>query len=185
MSEVDLLASVLAKTGDIIEGVSPDQLSLPTPCPDYDVSALRNHIVGWVKVFDAGCNRRAVEGDPAAYEVGEDPAGEFRAAAASLVAGWEEHGFDRQVKVMSGEMPAPMVFNMTVMEYLTHGWDLATATSQPVSYTHDEAAAALGRPQATLPDEYRGDNMPFGPRLEIADDAPAIDRFVAFMGRKP
>lgn len=48
------------------------------------------------------------------------------------------------------------------------------------SYTEDEAAAALGRAQATLPDEYRGDNMPFGPRLEIADDAPAIDPFVAW-----
>jgi uncharacterized protein (TIGR03086 family) len=78
-----------------------------------------------------------------------------------------------------------MVVNMTVMEYLTHGWDLAIATGQPVPYADEEAAAALERAQGTLPPQYRGAGQPFGDIVEVPDDAPAIDRFVGFLGRNP
>lgn len=183
MDENELLSGILTKTGDVIAGVRPEQRGLSTPCDDYDVEGLMNHIVGWVQVFDAGCHARAYEGDANAYRCGSDPAAEFRASATSLAAGWEEHGMDRKVRVMSGEMPAEMVFNMTVMEYLTHGWDLAVATGQPVPYTEQEASETMARAEKTLPPEYRGEGMPFGPVVAIDPGAPAVDRLVAFLGR--
>jgi uncharacterized protein (TIGR03086 family) len=78
-----------------------------------------------------------------------------------------------------------MSFNMTLMEYLVHGWDLAVATGQTVPYTDDEAEAVLERAQATLPPEYRGEGMPFGDIVPVADHAPAVDRLVGFLGREP
>lgn len=60
MDDIDLLQSVLNKTGDIVAGVGEEQLGLPTPCPEFDVAMLRNHIVAWVQVFDAGCHGRTV-----------------------------------------------------------------------------------------------------------------------------
>lgn len=185
MSDIDLLAGVFTKTGDIIGSVERDQMGFPTPCTEYNVEALVNHIVGWVQVFEAGCHGRTYEGDAATYQCGDDPAGEFRTAADSIVAGWQKHGFDRQVRVMSGEMPAEMVFSMTLMEYLAHGWDLATATGQPIPYTEQETEATLLRAKASLPPEYQGENMPFGNIVPVADDAPAIDRLVGFLGRRP
>src|SRR5664279_3327610 len=131
MDDIDLLSGVLDKTGDLIAGVKPDQLGLSTPCPEYDVATLRDHIVGWLQVFEAGANERTPEGDPLQFHCGDDPGGEFRRAAAGVVDGWTRHGLDREVAISSGgKMPGQMVFNMTLMEYLTHGWDLATATSQ-------------------------------------------------------
>jgi uncharacterized protein (TIGR03086 family) len=185
MEEIELLSAVLTKTGDVIEGVQPTQWDLPTPCPDYDVAGLTNHIVGWLGVFEAGCHGRAYEGDPAAFECGDDPAGEFRALADSLVAGWQKYGLDRPVRVLGGESPGPMVFNMTVMEYLTHGWDLATATGQPIPYTEDEAAAVLARAEVTLPPEYRGEGMPFGHQVAVSEEASSVAKMVAFLGRNP
>ncbi|MGZ4680968.1 MAG: TIGR03086 family metal-binding protein [Acidimicrobiales bacterium] len=186
MDDIELLSGVLTKTGDLIEGVRPDQRSRPTPCPDYDVDALLDHIVGWVQVFEAGSDGRQFEGDPSAFHVGDDPAAEFRASASKLTASWREHGLDREVAISSGnKMPGAMVFNMTVMEYLAHGWDLAVATGQPVPYTEQEAADALVRARATLPPEYQGEGMAFGAVVEVDDDAPAIDRFIGFMGRQP
>ena len=36
----------------IVAGVSPDQLGDPTPCPDYDVATLIDHLIGasWLGV---------------------------------------------------------------------------------------------------------------------------------------
>jgi len=185
MDDIDLLSGILDKTGDLIAGVRSDQWTLPTPCPEYDVRTLMNHIVGWIQVFEAGCHGRAYEGDPNAYQCGDDPAGVFRAAASSLVSGWAAFGMDRQVRVSSGDLPGPMVFNMTLMEYLTHGWDLAVASGQEVPYTEVEAAATLARAEVTLPPEYRGGDMPFGPIVEVEPEAPAVARLVAFLGRRP
>ena len=109
----------------------------------------------------------------------------FRKAAAEAVAGWKAHGTDRNVGLMGGEMPGQMVLNMTIMEYLTHGWDLATATRQPVPYTEEEALAALERARGTLPPQYRGEGQPFGDIVDVPETAPAIDRFVGFLGRDP
>ncbi|MEU1192775.1 TIGR03086 family metal-binding protein [Streptomyces sp. NPDC005859] len=186
MDKVELLAGVLSKTGDLIEGVDADQLSLPTPCDDYDVETLINHMVGWLLLFEAGCRGRIYDGDVANHRCGTDPAAEFRATAAGLVAGWEENGFDRKLAVTgSNKLPAETVFNMTVMEYLTHGWDLAFATAQSIPFTDQEAAETLTRAEATLPPEYRGENMPFGEIVPISQDASAVDRLVAFLGREP
>ena len=84
-------------------------------------------------------------------------------AADRLIAGWSDHGLDRQVRLSGGELPGPMAFNMTVMEYMGHGWDLATATGQaypldrrpghrrPGPGSGDAAAAVPGRRYAVRP----------------------------------
>lgn len=186
MDEISLLSSVMDKTGDVIAGVTDDRKDRPTPCPDYDVAALIDHIVGWVRAFEAGVHGRPVEGDPSRYRVGPDPAGEFRAAARSIVASWRDEGIDRKVRMTSGgEIDGRMAFDMTLMEYMAHGWDLAVATGQPVPYTEAEAAAVLERAEVTLPPQYRGEGMSFGEIVPVADHAPAVDRLVAFLGRDP
>jgi len=184
-SEIDLLDGILTKATAIVAGVRPDQRELPTPCTEYDVGALLNHMVGWVRVFDAGTNDREMPTDAETYQVGDDPGAEFGAAARSVVAGWEANGLDRDVKTSGGAMPGPMVFNMTLMEYLTHGWDLATATGQPIPFTEAEGADVLDRARETLPPEYQGEGQAFGAVVPVPDDAPAVDQLIGFMGRQP
>jgi uncharacterized protein (TIGR03086 family) len=186
MDEIELIDGVLTKTGDIIARVPAGSEQQPTPCGEWDVAALRDHIVGWVQVFEAGCHDRSCGVDPAAYRAGDDAAEVFRAAASSIVEGWATHGLHRKVRVSSGDaMPGEMVFNMTLMEYFGHGWDLATATAQPVPFSDTEAAEVLFRARATLPPEYRGPGMPFGDIVALDPGAPAVDRLVGFLGRRP
>jgi uncharacterized protein (TIGR03086 family) len=78
-----------------------------------------------------------------------------------------------------------MVFNMTVMEYLVHGWDLAVATSQQIPFTEQESSETLERAERTLPPGYRGDGMPFGEIVEVGPDATATSRLAGFLGRQP
>jgi len=185
MQEIELLSGVLTGTGAIIEGIGDDQWELPTPCPDHDVGSLVDHVLGWVQVFAAAAEGGAYEGDPDGHQRDADPASEFRASAERVLAGWREHGLDRQVRLTGGEMPGPMAFNMTVMEYMGHGWDLATATGQSMPWSDAQAASALARAEATLPPQYRGEGMPFDHAVAVPDTAPTIDRLAGFLGRAP
>ena len=131
----------------------------------------------------AAANGKKFDGDPTSYDVHDGSAADFREHATSLVDGWRDLGTDRTATLIGGEMPAPMVLSMTFMEYLTHGWDLARGTGQPVPYTEAEAAETLRRGRETLQPQFRGDQI--GPELVLPDDAPAIARLIGFMGRQP
>jgi uncharacterized protein (TIGR03086 family) len=185
VEEIELLDGVLAKTGGIIANVRPDQLEGPTPCPDYSVGQLVDHIVGWVQVFAGAASGEPFDGDPSAYRAGDDPSREFVEAARNLSTGWRELGLDRSVRLVSGELPGQMVFNMTLMEYMAHGWDLAKATGQQIPFTDKEASEVLVRAKATLPEQYRGEGKSFGVIVEVPADASSVDCFVGFMGRRP
>ena len=185
MDDIGVLSSVLGKVGDLIAAVRPDQSAVRTPCPEYTVGNLVNHMVSWAQVFAAAAQGELYEGDPAQYRTGGDPAAEFRTAATSMVAGWADHGLDRAVRLTGGELPGRMVFNMTLMEFLTHGWDLARATGQQVPFSDDEASETLARAQQTLPPEYRGPDRAFGEIVDVPADAAPLDRLIGFMGRRP
>ena len=70
------------------------------------------------------------------------------------------------------------------MEFITHGWDLATATGQRVPYTSAEATAALDAGRQMLKPEYRGSDKSFGEEVATGSTDP-VDQLVAFLGRDP
>ncbi|MDQ1712697.1 MAG: hypothetical protein QOE45_2147 [Frankiaceae bacterium] len=184
MSDPALLEAVLAKDAALIEGVAAGQWALPTPCTEYDVRTLVNHIVGWLEVFAAGANQRAHDGNADGFTT-DDPAGDFTAAAADLVAGWRSVPADRPVKVATTDVPQDSAFAMTLMEYVTHGCDLALATGQPVPFADDELETTLAAARTTLPPQYRGPGKAFGDEVTVPHDAPPLDRLLGFMGRAP
>ncbi|MGC3995833.1 MAG: hypothetical protein QM779_17230 [Propionicimonas sp.] len=72
-----------------------------------------------------------------------------------------------------------------VSEMATHSWDLAVATGRADELDASIAEAALPIAMATVPAAGRGPETPFAPVVEVADDAPAYDRLVAWNGRDP
>ncbi len=50
----DLLEAVLADLAPVVGAITDDQLHNPTPCSDYDVGQLRDHVLGWLTNFAAG-----------------------------------------------------------------------------------------------------------------------------------
>ena len=126
VSDIDVLENVLDKDATLLAGVNDNNLHAATPCPEYDVATLVNHIVGWLQTFAAAANARTFPGDPNSYE-GEDPAADFREISAELIAGWRQYGTDRTLPSVSGGdgTPARQNLSMAIMEYTAHGWDLA------------------------------------------------------------
>jgi uncharacterized protein (TIGR03086 family) len=185
MSDIDVLESVLVKDATLIAAVRPDQLGDPTPCGDYDVQTLIDHILGWMQRFAANANGERFEADPSTFH-SEDPVTDYHAISSQLIDGWRTHGVDRTLPSSSGDgTPARQALGMAIIEYVAHGWDLATAVGAEPPFTDDEYEVALRVGRENLTDEYRGDGMPFGPRIEVAADAPIGEQFIAFMGRQP
>lgn len=185
MNQVDLLDGVLAKTGRLVAGVRRDQREQPTPCPDFDVASLVDHLVGWLRKFaDSATGEQSAE-DPSAFHAGDDASEQFDAAAGRAVAAFRSGATDRPLRLTQGELPGSAVVGMMLMEYIGHGWDLATATQQPVPYTEDEAEAALAVGRQMLQPEYRGAGKPFGEEVAVPERADAIQRLVGFLGRQP
>ncbi len=173
--ETDLLASVLDQTEAIVSAVRPDQAHLPTPCPELDVTHLTDHLVGWARSFAARLTGTADTGDPNAYRAGPVPSTEFGAAARSIVRSY------RETTEASRALPAGFL----IMEFLTHGWDLAMATGHSVAYDQEAAEWGLATGRQMLKPEYRGPGQPFGPEVTVADAAGPVVRLVAFLGRDP
>lgn len=185
----DLVRSY-AVAADVAAGVQPDQLGTPTPCAQFDVAALVDHLVG------AGWRAVALgRGEPPS---GEDfphvdlahAPGQLRSAGAEAGQAWGGDGSLTATTVMPwGETyTGATLVAMYLTELAAHAWDLAVATGRPGSLDPAFAGPALDAARSMLKPEYRdvaGPGSPFGPEVEPPGDATAWERFAAFTGRQP
>jgi uncharacterized protein (TIGR03086 family) len=172
--DVANLASALEVTEGIVAGVRPEQAHLATPCPKYEVTQLMDHLVGFAANFADKANGVTPPADPATAVAGDDPQAAYHEAGARLVAGYR-----------GGAVGDATPVGIVLMETITHGWDLATASGQPAPYTAASVAAALDTGRAMLSPDYRGEDKPFAEEVEVSSTASALDQLVGFMGRDP
>ncbi|MGH7912994.1 MAG: TIGR03086 family metal-binding protein [Candidatus Dormibacteraceae bacterium] len=177
-----MLEDVMRKTETLLAGVRPDQLGLPTPCSEWDVRQLQNHLVGWARHFAARESGQESSADPSTYEVSGDASGEFADSTGTLIAALDGKLSAPPEPPGEGAFPPTALTTMLIGEYVVHGWDLATATGQKVAFTDPEAEAALGL-RSLLTPEYRG--QMFGAEVEPPAGASSLQQLVAFAGRQP
>lgn len=174
-SQVDLLEDCMTKTCALIGAVEPDQLHLPTPCAEFTVAQLVNHLVGWAASFANRLNSVTSDADPNAYVAGPDPVKDFNESTALVVNAYRSE--------LEGAKQFPI--GILLMEYVTHGWDLATAIGQISPFTDEEAKAGLAVGKVMIKPESRGPGKSFGPELPASPDNSAVQQLVAFLGRNP
>jgi uncharacterized protein (TIGR03086 family) len=74
------------------------------------------------------------------------------------------------------------VVHLRTVETLVHGWDLARAVGRPAPFPEELAEGELAFSRDLL-DRLPAGRTPFGPPQPVADDAPALDRLAALLGR--
>lgn len=178
------LDSMLSKTAALIAGVGSEKYSLATPCGEFDVEALLEHMAVWIQVFDSAVNDRPLGFDPNSVRVGDAGAEVFARSATSIIDGLAERGSDRPMTMTTDPIPGVLVLNMLLMEYIGHGWDLCRATGSAVPYSDDEAVVALAAAEAIIEDQYRGTGM-FDQKVDVGLQATPVEKLMGFLGRDP
>lgn len=179
------LDAVLIELADLMSGVSADRAHARTPCHEYDVAALRGHVLGWLTAFTDGfTDPEGRCSDPEQVAVDGDGARQVRDLAARL-RGVLPGAAASPLVIGEAGMPGEMALSMILWEYQVHGWDLAAATGATWDPDEDGVTASLLFAPAMLTPDYQGEGKPFAPRVPVPEEAPALDRLVGLSGRDP
>ena len=180
MDLLDALDQTFVHAYGVIAGVRVDQYDDKTPCVEWTVRDLLDHMIGVV----AGLGSAAAGKPPSPFELAADPAAQFQTAAAAAMEAWRAPGvLEAIVDAGPGPMPGRVLAGINLLDTATHTWDLATATGQPAALPDDVAMAALEASRATISPEIRPGR--FGPEVAVPSGASATDALVAFLGRTP
>jgi uncharacterized protein (TIGR03086 family) len=185
-----LFAEVLGRLAAVVD-VGPEQLDRSTPCADFTVAELRDHVLGWLQFFAAALSDPAASSprpDPEGFALGDGPpAGEVVARALGDIQRAIAGGAASELVTMSSaRMAGDGVLGMALGEYIVHAWDLATATGQP--YAAPEAAIGPAHELllGMVAPEYRGPGTGFfDVEVPVPDDASPLDKLLGFAGRDP
>lgn len=176
---VELFEQATARMRQVMAGVRADQLAGATPCSEWAVQDLMDHIAGGPAYLLAGMGVAPTDGGRAtavAYE---------QALDGCLVALREPGALDRRcVSPLGFEWSIAEATAGTFMDQLVHTWDLATATGQDPTLDPGLVEACLAMFFPDMPEHGRAAGL-IGPAVDIPPDAPAQDRLLAGMGRHP
>jgi uncharacterized protein (TIGR03086 family) len=152
------------------------QLDSPTPCDDWDVRTLLNHVVDTQRYFvDSARGKDASPPAPNPPDViGQDPSAAFERARSETESTFGEPG------VIDKTGPS---LGIAFSDLLLHTWDLAKATGQDATMPDGLAEAAYGLVHGKFTDEQR--KGVFKPEVKVGADASPQDRLLAYTGRDP
>lgn len=180
-----MLARALDQTGELIDGIDPAQGSLTTPCDGFDVAALVGHLLGVVRRIGVVLDGRPFHQAPSHLD-STDWSGDWaagRAATDQILA--DDGTLTRMVTVPWGEVTGAAAIGSYIGELTVHSWDLASATGRTDQLDAALATASLPAYQQMVPAEPRGEHIPFGPVVPVADDADPYSRLAGWTGRDP
>jgi len=181
-SPITRLATAVPVTGHLVDAIEPQEWQQPTPCPDWTVRDVVNHLVFGHRRFAAALTGGTPPA-PGNDLLLNDPGSAYQASAEAMLAAFRAEGaLERPVPIPAGTVPGFVACELRVVEELVHGWDLARATGRLLDFRADlvEESITFSRMQlGRIP----ADRTPFGPSQPVADDAPALDRLAALLGR--
>jgi uncharacterized protein (TIGR03086 family) len=186
-----------------MDAVTPAQYDELTPCAPATVRDLLEHMVMVIRRIACAGRGEPLDVWPTdAADVAEGEwASAFRAGAHDVQSAWGDDALlERPTQLPWGVFSGTEVLDVYTNELTVHTWDVARATGQAPAWDDQVLATSLAAIHAQLPMADRTPMWeatkamlppevpwedPFANAVEVADDAPMIDRLVAWNGRTP
>jgi uncharacterized protein (TIGR03086 family) len=177
-----------ATVGGLLRALPDEALQRPTPCPDYSVGDLIDHVNSFCLGFTAAAKREVRDQRPppgAVDRLPDDWREQIPQRLDELAGAWSDPAaWEGMTGVAGLELPGEVAGMIALDELVVHGWDLAVATGQP----YDVAPEVLV-PLHGFVEGFVGDGPPreglFGAQVPVPDDAPVLHRILGLTGRDP
>ncbi|HTZ23670.1 MAG TPA: TIGR03086 family metal-binding protein [Streptosporangiaceae bacterium] len=183
---IRLLESAIGYALAAAAAVTPDFLSRPTPCRDWDLRMLLRHagesLCAIHEGIDAGCIARYPSREDAG--VASDPARVFRERAGLLRDACASPGRPHEViHIADALLTRSVMASAGALEIAVHGWDVSRACGHCQPIPRALAAGLLAIAPLLVPCR---DRPPlFAEPVSVPPEADPSDRLAAFLGRNP
>lgn len=178
----DLFEVALAQAEEVVASVGPDDLARPTPCDEWQVADLLDHLLTTVRRAEqvARGGRAPRPGRRDRWAVA------FPAAVRKARGAWATAAPD-DVAVPWGQVPAPVALSGFLLEVVAHTHDLAVALGRREPLDPRLAEAALRIAERLLPAGLRTGSEAFAVPVPVPvpSTADGVVRLAAFLGRPP
>ncbi|MGH2758393.1 MAG: TIGR03086 family metal-binding protein [Actinomycetota bacterium] len=188
MDPYGALEAAVSSTDHVVKGIRGKDLAVSTPCSEWNVKQLMNHVVGTLWLADGLFNDRkpryavAPGALPKSDLVGDDPAKAYaKASRVALDAAAADGAIGGTHDTPLGMMPGVALAGFTTMDVLVHGWDLAQATGQSTDPDDDLVALVTAFAKQAITDATRAPTI--GPAVRAPRGATPIQKLVAYLGR--
>lgn len=179
MDPIAQLDAILPLLSKLVAGLDDADLDAPTPCDEFDVRGVLQHMIGGATMFAA-----AFRGSPP----GPPPAGDEREAFPTAMA---ELGaaitapaaLERTIDAPFGQVPGDTFARFVALDGLVHGYDIATATGQEYDPPANVVAAVDAFARQAISDGMR-DGDTFKAAVEPPAGSAPVVRVAAFTGRR-
>ncbi len=192
MTQLDL-GPAAQRLAELVRNVPDDALDNPTPCPDYSLGDLVDHVGVLALAFRAAATKESnalTNGTPPlgdASHLVDDWRTRIPRDLAGLAKAWNDpEAWAGMTRIAGGDAPGAVIGQVALNELVVHGWDVAQASGQP--YVSDEPSLEGARNLLAMfsgPDDDEKRGVGFGPVVKVADDAPLLDHVLGMSGRDP
>ena len=167
-----VLRRALDQLAGLLDEVPGGALSDGTPCEQWNVQDLVDHIVAAPSRFARMVRGEGIDWSAPTPSAGDDPAARFRSNADDLLRAVRDHAAP----------DARVDLDWQCAELAVHTWDLAAAIGRSTADLDSEVAErGLAFMRANLTETNRG--TAFGPEQPAPGDADPYQRVAAFSGR--
>ncbi|MFB9238215.1 TIGR03086 family metal-binding protein [Plantactinospora siamensis] len=190
LHRLELHRRALRQSVDLVDLIGDDQWALPTPCAEWDLRQLVEHMTLDNRGFAAAAGgERADTAVWSARDFGPDLRAEYARSAERVVAAFRSPAPEFWLPRITPDttFAADRAIGFHLLDYLAHGWDVAAATGRPVDYPADLVAAVqeiADRDVPNGPNRLRA-GASFRPALPAQPDESALDHLLRTLGRSP
>jgi uncharacterized protein (TIGR03086 family) len=187
------LGPAAERLGTLVAGVRDDALGNPTPCPDYRLGDLLDHVGGLAvafthaasKSFDDGAPAQGPSGDATRLEEGWRE--RIQTDLRRLAEAWRDPGaWEGMTRAGGVDLPGEVGGLVALDELVVHGWDVARGSGQEFSVDDASLEAVHGFvSQFSGPGQEESRQGLFGPEVPVPAGAPLLDRVIGMTGRDP
>lgn len=177
--ELESAEATFAVLQHVLHGIAADDLEKQTPCREFDVAGLTDHLMNSITVLGGAAGAEFPERDRT-----DSVERQVVLAGRPALDAWKRRGLDGTVPFGESEAPATVMAGILSLEFLVHAWDYAAAVGREVNAPDSLTDYVMGLATNVITPQGRT-RAGFDDPVDIPDDAGSLDRLLAFTGRRP